>query len=183
MEPLGHAATQVPQPLHSASLICAFSCPRRTRWPCRGRAGRTICSRNNPLRRCKPCSVPVRYSRVDQRHRFGGGGARLRHLSGMSLGPWQQPAMKTPSVNVLTGRQLGMLLQEPAFRAATDVEHPPHRLRVGLRLQPDRQHDHIHRHPAHESRPACPRPASPACLPLPASSPSPVTSATRPRTR
>ena len=24
MEPLGHAATQVPQPLHSASLICAF---------------------------------------------------------------------------------------------------------------------------------------------------------------
>ena len=45
-----------------------------------------------------------------------------------------------------------MLLQEPALAPAAHVEEPAHRLRIGLRFHADRQHDHIDRNPANDTR-------------------------------
>ena len=42
---------------------------------------------------------------------------------GMSLGPWQAPAMKIPSVMVATGSSLWMPFSEEAVEVAAHAEH------------------------------------------------------------
>ena len=103
--------------------------------------------------------------------------------SGMSFGPWQVPAMNTPSVIVATGSSLGcrsvnqssMLHEMPKRRA--DL------LGVGPRLEGAQQDDHVDRDAALTADRACPRPGRSACRPRPGRRAASVTSATRPRTK
>ncbi len=43
-------------------------------------------------------------------------------VSGISFGPWQQPAMKTPSVVVATGSSLGCFSKKETIFASADGE-------------------------------------------------------------
>ena len=153
MEPDGQAATQIPQPLQSTSLILAFFfavVEGDRRVGAQRHAG--LAAASTPPRRRARCWAPARRSPASMRARASAAAAPAwATVSGMSFGPWQAPAMKTPSVKVLTGASLGWRLQEQAFGAAAHVEQPAHRLRVGLRLQAGGQHDHVHRNAAHEA--------------------------------
>ena len=66
-------------------------------------------------------------------------------VSGMSLGYWQQPAMKMPSVTVADRLELGMTLEVEAVGAAAEAEDLRDRLGVLARRQAGRQDHHVGR--------------------------------------
>jgi len=72
-------------------------------------------------------------------------------VSGMSRGPWQQPAMKMPSVNVLTGASFGLALQEKTLRATAHVEETADVWASACGSRPVASHHHIDGNAAHKS--------------------------------
>src|SRR3990172_6629223 len=106
--PLGHAATQTPQPLHSTSLIRATIVSRSSSIASYGHSGMQIWQPEHSF-----SSMYARFgSRVmkpfDVRAIASAAAASAwATVSGMSLGPWHAPAMNTPSFSVATGASFG----------------------------------------------------------------------------
>ena len=71
------------------------------------KAIRRFCSPNTQIRQHGLCLARVKWP-VSMRARASAAAAPAwATVSGISFGPWQQPARKIPSVKVLTGASLG----------------------------------------------------------------------------
>ena len=164
MAALGQAAAQVPQPLHSTSLMTGLLLlfveadgVDTGRGCCRPAAGAGSSSTSLVAASTSISPRPISDSA------WAAAAEACATVSGMSFGPWQAPAMKTPSVACRDRGELGVLLHEEAVRAAADAEErarPPPRPRpargrcTGPPCRPGR---------AAPARAACPPPGPPAC--------------------
>ena len=112
--PFRQAAEQEPQPLQSASLTVATI----TLWPKRSTSFNSIAvygqdSTQKPQPRQRPSSTLATVASIINcflesiLHALDAAPLACATVSGTSFGLWQQPARKTPSVKVSTGRSLG----------------------------------------------------------------------------
>ena len=166
--PDGHAATQVPQPLHSASLISAFLLrPRTNEIAVYGHSGDARLAAGAVLLvDVGGVRLQLDVARVDERQRLGGGGPGLRHACrGCPWAPGRQPARKTPSVKVFTGASFGCRSRKKPSVAQEMLNSRRTSCGIGLRLQADATGRPCRPGSGGPCRSACPPPGRPACLP------------------